>query len=445
MLQSTSLCEHDGVQRSLVLPRAPRSSDRVLSGAAAGWAQRWGVEPTVVRVAVALLTFAAGLGVVLYGAMVVLSDPANTRPDRSISHVIDGGDPGRSRRELWRYSSLLAGSGSGRATRSCCPPLPLRSVWRSCGPTAFATTTPLRSHRSHDAPSGCSRCRDVGCWARLAGEPNRRHRRSGASASAIAVVIGGLAMFGAPALGRLLGDLDEERSMRIRKTNSPACQRTCTTPYSSRWYSSNAATTHAAWPTSRRQEREQPAWLYGDAPVGEPTTLHAAIEALTTEMENDHDTRIEAVIVGDEPLDDAARTLLAALREAIVNSAQHADVDRVDVFVEADDAELTGFVRTPAPASTPQRSEQGTEESATRSSAASNASAAPQQSIPTRRRHRSRAVHPEATAMNIRVVLVEDHGLPRRSPTGTGRRRRRRRTPVVEMSARQPIATKRSP
>ena len=29
----------------------------------------------------------------------------------------------------------------------------------------------------------------------------------------------------------------------------------------------------------------------------------------------------------------------------MVNAARHADVDRVDVFVEADDAELTGFVR----------------------------------------------------------------------------------------------------
>jgi signal transduction histidine kinase len=33
------------------------------------------------------------------------------------------------------------------------------------------------------------------------------------------------------------------------------------------------------------------------------------------------------------------------MREAIVNAVQHAGVDRVDVFVEADDAELTGFVR----------------------------------------------------------------------------------------------------
>ena len=96
---------------------------------------------------------------------------------------------------------------------------------------------------------------------------------------------------------------------------------------------------------ARRQERELRAWLYGDVPIGDPTTLHAAIEVLTTELEADHDARIEAVIVGDQPLDDASRALIAALREAIVNAARHADVDRIDVFVEADDTELTGFVR----------------------------------------------------------------------------------------------------
>ena len=44
-------------------------------------------------------------------------------------------------------------------------------------------------------------------------------------------------------------------------------------------------------------------------------------------------------------LDDASRALVAAVREAVVNAARHAAVERVDVFVEADDAELTGFVR----------------------------------------------------------------------------------------------------
>ena len=96
---------------------------------------------------------------------------------------------------------------------------------------------------------------------------------------------------------------------------------------------------------ARRQERELRSWLYGTTHEGEPTSVHAAIDALAVAIESDHDVHVEAVVVGDQPLDDAARALVAAVREAVVNAARHADVDRVDVFVEADDAELTGFVR----------------------------------------------------------------------------------------------------
>jgi signal transduction histidine kinase len=96
---------------------------------------------------------------------------------------------------------------------------------------------------------------------------------------------------------------------------------------------------------ARRQERELRAWLYDTHLVGEPASLHAAIGALAIEIEDDHDVRVEAVVVGDQPLDAASRALVAAIREALVNAARHADVDQVDVFVEADDTELTGFVR----------------------------------------------------------------------------------------------------
>ena len=76
-----SLCEHEHVARRVVnLPTVARSSDRVITGTAGGWAERFGVDPTVVRVALALLTFIAGLGAILYCGMFLLSDaPASGR------------------------------------------------------------------------------------------------------------------------------------------------------------------------------------------------------------------------------------------------------------------------------------------------------------------------------------------------------------------------------
>ncbi|HEX4982389.1 MAG TPA: PspC domain-containing protein, partial [Ilumatobacteraceae bacterium] len=58
------------------LPRVPRSSDRLVAGVAGGWADRWGVEPTVVRAAIGLLTLAGGIGAVLYGVAALASAPA---------------------------------------------------------------------------------------------------------------------------------------------------------------------------------------------------------------------------------------------------------------------------------------------------------------------------------------------------------------------------------
>jgi signal transduction histidine kinase len=49
--------------------------------------------------------------------------------------------------------------------------------------------------------------------------------------------------------------------------------------------------------------------------------------------------------VGDAPLDDPARALVAAAREAATNAARHAGVDRVDVYVEVEDDEIVAFVR----------------------------------------------------------------------------------------------------
>ena len=168
----------------------------------------------------------------------------------------------------------------------------------------------------------------------------------GASAGAIAVVVGGLAIFAAPAVGRLLQRLDDERAARIREDErARMAAHLHDSVLQSLVLLQRTSDPRRMTTIARRQERELRAWLYGTTHEGEPTSVHVAIDALAVAIEADHDVRVEAVVVGDQPLDDAGRALVAAVREAVVNAARHADVERVDVFVEADDAELTGFVR----------------------------------------------------------------------------------------------------
>jgi signal transduction histidine kinase len=97
---------------------------------------------------------------------------------------------------------------------------------------------------------------------------------------------------------------------------------------------------------ARRQERELRAWLYGGrASTDAPASLVAAVEQVAAEVEEDFPLAIEVVVVGDAPLADETRALLAAVREALTNVGKHAGVDRASCFVEVADGEVVAFVR----------------------------------------------------------------------------------------------------
>jgi signal transduction histidine kinase/phage shock protein PspC (stress-responsive transcriptional regulator) len=337
--------DDDHVAGHLDALRVPRGRDRVIAGVASGWADRWGVEPTVVRAAVGLLTLVGGLGAFLYAGAAVLSTDSRAEPP----HRLTGAD--RRRRELaigfaTAFILVLARTiglwpGDGVMVPASAIAVGISVVW-SMG------------RRPHPTIAGWSlRAVQIvaGVALLLAGVVSLASRTGGlgavgASASAIAVVVGGLAIFAAPALGRLLRRLDDERAARIREDErATVAAHLHDSVLQSLVLLQRTDDPRRMSMIARRQERELRAWLYGTTRDGEPASLHAAIEALAVAIEEDHDIRVEAVVVGDQPLDEASRALVAAVREAVVNAARHAGVDQVDVFVEADDAELTGFVR----------------------------------------------------------------------------------------------------
>ena len=97
---------------------------------------------------------------------------------------------------------------------------------------------------------------------------------------------------------------------------------------------------------ARRQERELRNWLYHGPPATDDApTLASAVRRTAEEVETDHGVEVEVVVVGDADLDTAGRALLAAVREACVNAARHAQVTSVDVYVEVEDTRITAFVR----------------------------------------------------------------------------------------------------
>jgi signal transduction histidine kinase len=100
---------------------------------------------------------------------------------------------------------------------------------------------------------------------------------------------------------------------------------------------------------ARGQERELRAWLFEGRPPGALATdqgqLAQAMAVLEREVEASHDVVVESVVVGDCPVDDGLRALLAAGREALVNAAQWSGASSVSVFVEVAPTTVSLFVR----------------------------------------------------------------------------------------------------
>lgn len=349
------MCDDDAVALQDHLPRTVRSSDRVLTGALAGVAHRWRVDPTVLRAAVAVLGLVGGLGVVLYAIVFALSlsptDDRETITDDSNPPVADV------RRSLAVGSATAAilvvarsvgmWAGDEIMVGVIAAAVGVSIVWSPDGDRdAVDSSAWYRQQFTRHAVRAV-----VGALLLGGGVVSLANRTGGlasvgASSSAIAVVIGGLVVFGTPALGRTLRALDEERSVRIREDEmARVSAHLHDSVLQSLVLIQRSQDPREMSTLARRQERELRAWLYGDTLPGKPTSIAAAVETMATEIEADHHVRVEAVVVGDQPLDEAATTMLAALREAVVNAAHHAAVDRIDVFVEADDAELNGFVR----------------------------------------------------------------------------------------------------
>src|SRR6266536_2111333 len=100
---------------------------------------------------------------------------------------------------------------------------------------------------------------------------------------------------------------------------------------------------------ARAQERELRNWLFGGrAPgsmAGQGMTLAAGVRLIQQEVEAQHGVAVDAVTVGDCPLDDDLAALLAAGREATVNAVKWSGADVVSLFAEVEPAQVSLFVR----------------------------------------------------------------------------------------------------
>jgi signal transduction histidine kinase len=100
---------------------------------------------------------------------------------------------------------------------------------------------------------------------------------------------------------------------------------------------------------ARQQERDLRSWLAHPETFGTKSTssrtLSQSILDVESEIEDSYDVSVEAVMVGDAPLDEAMLALVAACREATTNAAKWSGARDVAIYVEVEAGQISLFVR----------------------------------------------------------------------------------------------------
>lgn len=149
--------------------------------------------------------------------------------------------------------------------------------------------------------------------------------------------LGTVIAFG-PWVRRLLSDLSDERSERIRQEERAEV--------AAHLHDSVLQTLALIQRTddpqrmailARAQETELRDWLYGTVPLDGVDLVSTALKQAAARVEQDFQIPVEVVTVGDHPVDNGTRALVAAANEAMVNSAKHSGADRISLFLEVNE------------------------------------------------------------------------------------------------------------
>ncbi|HEY3212326.1 MAG TPA: PspC domain-containing protein [Actinomycetota bacterium] len=331
------------------------ATDRVLTGVAGGIGECLEIDPVVVRLGFVILTFAGGVGLLLYVAAALVSrrpDPDNPPPP-----------PTTSTRQAVAIALVLTGVllalrgvglwlGDGVVWPAALVVLGSAVIWTRGDDATRARWLARMPRAIREEAESHPRTRTLvgalvialGAWAFLSSNPPLDLFDN--APLAVATVLIGIAVIAGPGVWRLVRQVSDERRERIRQEERAEMAAHLhdsvlqTLALIQRTEDPNEMVTLA-----RGQERELRTWLYGKTKPGGEGSLSAALDAVAVEVERAHRTRIEIVMVGDCPLDDGVWALVHACREAFVNAARHSGARGVSAYVEVEDDQVTAYVR----------------------------------------------------------------------------------------------------
>lgn len=318
-----------------------RPHDRVIMGLAGGIADRLGIPDAYVRAAFISLALCGGAGIVLYLVGTAIAVEADEPPNEP---------PGG----LQTVGLVMIFLGLMAFFRSINLWFGDSIVWSGTllafGGAAMWDRTSLFDS-SDDSGLAPSRTRiAVGALLLLAGLASfsssiESIESLGPAVTAAALTAAGFMIIFGPWVTSLAQDLADERRNRIRADER--------TDVAAHLHDSVLQTLALIQRTddpkrmvtlARAQERDLRNWLYGPKTDGEAVGIRQALEEAASNVEEIHDVPVEVVVVGDMPLEERSRALVAAAGEAITNAAKHSGANRVSVFAEVRDDAVEAFV-----------------------------------------------------------------------------------------------------
>ncbi|HEY2398447.1 MAG TPA: PspC domain-containing protein [Solirubrobacteraceae bacterium] len=336
-----------------------RYPDRgLLAGVGAGVAEHFEVDVLLVRVAMALILVAGGVGVVFYAlawALIpVAPESQGVRRPRGawrealaivviVAAVLFG----------LRRAGLLIGD-------SFIWPLVLGAagvalVWRpivagtTAGPSGRRPTPRelLRRLGQADLPrlviglllvalASASVLHSLGVLHNL-----------GAAIGAVAIVVTMLGLLFGPWFVRLLRNLSSERAARIREQERAevAAHLHDSVLQTLALIQKRAGDPREVAGLARRQERELRNWLHERPETRGQESFATALGRTAAEAEELHGVPVEVVTVGDRPMDQGLEAMVQAAREAMINAARFAGAERIDLYAEVGADRVQMFVR----------------------------------------------------------------------------------------------------
>ncbi len=155
----------------------------------------------------------------------------------------------------------------------------------------------------------------------------------------------GVAVAFGPWVRRLVGDLATERNERIRQEErAEVAAHLHDSVLQTLALIQRSDDPSRMAMLARHQETELRDWLHGTAPLDGIDLVSTALKGAAARVEEDHQVPIDVVTVGDHAVDEHTKALVGAASEAMVNAAKHSGADRMSLFFETDEDEMTVFV-----------------------------------------------------------------------------------------------------